>query len=449
MEMQAARISSGRPNRGHRGGPGPLVAAVLVVLLSGGGVSWARAEESARGPTSAVSTSKLTFSAALAAAAQRGPLVLEAAHNHEAARAFAQEPGSSLPALPQLTVLAGARRPYNLPTGPEVVLSVQQEIATGKLGEARKKAAEWSARATGSELSRARLEGVTTAALAWVSLREAQDLAALRNQAHTDAERLLQIADARVKGGAATSTERSLAEAEVGSARLAELDAEGRETEARLILAPLESRWIAEGVAEVPGVEAGETPGPFLVDPRGPQTGSHPALRAAEAHAERLAHEGTVNRVMLGPMLSVGGSIWREGSGDRAAAAVVTVPLPFFDPARYETQKQSLAVFAARAQTTRLRGELEREARLAAHDQEHTREVVTQLQTGVLDPLRRAVATSTIAYEAGTMELGLVLLARRSALAAAERLVSAKAEVSRADVRAAALSGALWPKESR
>jgi outer membrane protein, heavy metal efflux system len=414
----------------------------------------ARAQAEEVSGVSSKKTSELTFSAALAAAAQRGPIVLEASHQHAAAQAFAREPASSLPALPQLTVLAGARRPYNLPTGPEVVLSVQQELATGKLGEARRRAAEWSARATGSELARVRLEAATMAALAWLALREAQDLAAVRHEARADAVRLLQIAEERVKGGAATAVERSLAEAEVGSARLAELDAEGKETEARLALAyatsaPLDSALVAAGTAQIPGTAAGEPGEPLDVDTRGPRTETHPALRAAEAQAERLAHEGTVNRVLLGPMISVGGSVWREGSGDRAAAAVVTVPLPFFDPARYESQRQALAVTSARAYATRLRGELEREARLAAHDQEHSREVVAELRGGVLTPLRRAVETSMIAYRAGTMELGLVLLARRSALGAAERLVSATAEVARADVHAAALSGALVPEERR
>lgn len=468
----AARVAAVRPpveRRRHRQAarsnghawPRHLVLGLLVAASPcwlGGVGAVARAEETR--PVAEAgrreSTRALTFSDALAQAIRTGPPVVEASQAQASAQAFARDPGSSLPALPQLTVLAGARRPYNLPVGPEVVLSVSQEIATGKLGDARKKAAEWAARAAGSTVSRAKLEAATAAALAWLSLREAQDLATLRGEARRDAERLQQIAEERVKAGVATAVERSVAEAEVGAARLALLDAEGRETEARLALAwatgaPLDTRYEAEGQARIPGGPAGDSVEAFAAarEARGPRTDTHPAVRVAEAQAELLAQEGAVNRVMLGPMVSVGGSIWREGSGDRAAAAVVTVPLPFFDPARYESQKQAMLVSSAQAYATRLRGEMEREARLAAHDQEHTREVVTELRGGVVEPLKRAVDTSFVAYRAGTMELGLVLVTRRSALAAAERLVSASAEVARADVRAAALSGALVPTEAR
>jgi outer membrane protein TolC len=206
--------------------------------------------------------------------------------------------------------------------------------------------------------------------------------------------------------------------------------------------APLDAHLRAEGDMGLPGGER-------ALDARGPRTDDHPAVRAAEAHATQLVHETQVVHAALGPTFSVGGSVWREGSGDRAAAAIVSVPLPFFDPARYDSGRQAVAASAAREHVARLRLDLERESRLAAHEREHSREVVTQIRTGVVTPLRQAVATSLVAYGAGTLELGVVLLARRSALTAEERLVTATADVRRADVREAALAGTLTTDRTR
>jgi outer membrane protein, heavy metal efflux system len=384
----------------------------------------------------------LSLDHAISDGARRGPLVLEASRNHEAAAAFARRPGSSLPSVPQATVLAGARKPYNLPTGPEVTLTVQQEISLRGLGSARRRASDWAARATASEVERARLEGGATAALAWIDLLEAQGLIRLRTSQLDAANRLARLAEIRVTSGVATAVERSLAKAEVGTAQLGILDGEGRATEARIALAHAtgsanDERLAADGQLD--------TTKDAVIDERSAidALAHHPAVRAAEARATQAAAEGSVARATAGPTFSVGASIWREGSGDQAAAAVVSLPLPFFDPARYDVGRQATIATAASSHAARLRTELERELRLALHDREHTREVRAQLRDGVVVPLRSAVDTATTAYSAGTSDLGVVLLARRSALAAEEQLVVAMADVWRADIRLAALDGTL------
>jgi outer membrane protein, heavy metal efflux system len=153
--------------------------------------------------------------------------------------------------------------------------------------------------------------------------------------------------------------------------------------------------------------------------------------------------EASVARATMGPYFAVGASVWREGSGDHAAAAIVSVPLPFFDPARYDEARQATLAAAAGARVDRLRVEVEREARLALHEREHTREVRTQLRENVVVPLRRALETALISFAAGTADLTVVLLARRSALAAEERLVAGMADVQRADLRVGAVGGTL------
>lgn len=378
---------------------------------------------------------------AVARGAEHAPAVVEATRNGVAAAAYARDPGGMLPSVPQLTVLAGARNPLDLPVGPEVVLTAQQEISPRRLGAARKTAGEWAGRAATSDVERARIEGASSAALAWVDLLEAQALGALRASAATDAARLVRIAEARVTSGVATAVERSLAQAEEGGAKLAILDAEGRAMEARLALAeavgvPFDRALEAEGTID--GTDERALPAT-------PDVSTHPAVRAAEARARQLAAEGKVTSAASGPTFSVGASIWREGSGDKAAAAVITVPLPFFDPARHDVARQEAIATQAGSHAGRLRRELEHDLRRELHEREHTREVRLAVRDGVVAPLRRAVVTALTGYAAGTNELGVVLLARRSALAAEERLITAHADVWRADLHTAALTGTLLP----
>lgn len=370
---------------------------------------------------------------------KHGPPVVEATRTQRAAHAHSATPGASLPSVPQATIMAGAREPRSLPLGPEVSLTVQQEITTRSLGAARRDAASWAARAATSDVERSRLEAAATAALAWIDLLEAQGLISLREAAVTDATRLARIAEVRVTSGAATAVERSLANAEVGSARLAILDGEGRATAARIALA----HAIGASFDRGPALVADGSLDQAITVSAIADASRHPAVRAAEQRAALATAEARVAHAVMGPTFTVGGVAWREGSGDHAAAALVTIPLPFFDPARYDVGRQETVAAAAAGRAVRIQGELEREIKLAHHEREHTREVRDQLVSGVVTPLRAAVVTATTAYAAGTSDLGVVLLTRRSALAAEERLVSALADVMRADVSLAALNGSL------
>lgn len=383
----------------------------------------------------------VTFARAIGEGARHSPTVIEAARARTAADGLARDHGSGLPSVPQATVLTGVRDPRGLPLGPEVVLTVQQEVSFRGLGAARAEAADWAQRAAVSELERARLEGAGAAALEWVALLEAQELLRVRAIAARDAEKLKTIADARATAGLVTGADRALAQAEVGAAKLALLDGEGRATEARLSLAqamglPLDATLTAEGA--FPPLEATGDAVKHLADA--------PAIRAADARTRQANAEIAVAHALVGPTFSFGASVWREGSGDKAAAALVSVPLPFFDPARYDTGRQAVLASAAAGRAERLRVELEHQTRLAIHEREHRREVKTVVEESVLAPLRTALATAMTAYAAGTGELSMLLLARRSAFAAEERAITATAEVERAEIRLAALTGTLVPR---
>jgi outer membrane protein TolC len=399
-----------------------------------------------RAKTASADELAIPLARALAIGAQRGPVVIEAQRVRASAQDFARDPGSSLPSPPQATVLAGAREPRGLPVGPEIVLSAQQEFAVRGLGRARTRAAELALRAATDDVARARLEGALTAALAWIELLEAQELLRVRTAALRDTERLESLAERRVASGTAIPTERALARAEVGSARVALLDGEGRVIEARLTLAlalgePLETLLRAEGDADA--IELRRVDLQSLMA----RARQHPALRAARAHASYGLAEVDVVRATAGPTFSIGATAWREASGDRAAAAIFSVPLPFFDPARFERARQASAATTLAARADRLEGELERALRVAIHDREHTREVRAEVRERVVEPLRATLESSLAAYSAGTSDLGSVLLTRRSLYAAEERLATATADVSRADAQLAAFAGTLIPEE--
>ncbi|MFO0667340.1 MAG: TolC family protein [Polyangiaceae bacterium] len=384
----------------------------------------------------------VTLRSALLAGAKHGPAVTEAERVRMATDPFANHPGVGLPSVPQVTLLAGARSPNALPVGPEVSLSATQEISLRGLGSARSQAAAWAGRAATSEVERARLEGAALAALSWINLLEAQTLMEIRAASVLAAEQISKLAVLRVTSGVATAIERSLAQAELGSARVDFLDAEGRATEARLALAyamgaPMDRDYRAEGTLDAPE-------NPSAADDRAlAGLDTHPTVMAAHARAEQSKAEGQVVRAANGPTFSVGASVWREGSGDKAAAGILSFPLPFFDPSRYDTARQETLAAAARGHEVRLRAELERELRLAMHERVHTREVRSHLRSDVVKPLRSAVDTAMASYSAGTASLETMLLARRAALAAEERLARAKADVERADLRASTLAGSL------
>lgn len=379
----------------------------------------------------------ISLARAIAEGAQKGPAVVEAQKVRHATAELDRDHGSSLPSVPQATVMAGARDPLGLPLGPEVVVTVQQEVSFRGLGAARKSAAEWASHAARSEVERARLEGAALAAVQWVTLLETQELERVRETAAADATRLEAIANARATAGVVTGAERSLAKAEVGTARLALLDGEGRALEARLALAHAMGKSL-----DVPLTAEGPIDTPVAIA----HTTRSPALEAAEARAHQASADAAVLHAVSGPTFSFGASAWREGSGDKAAVAIISVPLPFFDPARYDVAKQNVAAETTAARAARLRTELEHQVRLAEHERAHTREVKKTVDESVLLPLRAALTTAMTAYAAGTGELSMVLLARRSAFAAEEQAIHAGAEVERADIKLAALTGSLVPR---
>jgi len=89
-----------------------------------------------------------------------------------------------------------------------------------------------------------------------------------------------------------------------------------------------------------------------------------------------------------------------------------------------------------------------REVRQAVHERHHAREVRETLLKGAVEPGRQAMKEVTRRYEAGAVDLSIVLSARRELLSAEEGFWAAAADVQRADFRLEhALGGSLPRKD--
>jgi outer membrane protein TolC len=373
-------------------------------------------------------------------ASQRGPGVALA----ESPRAAIAETGHSayaLPRAPTATVSAGYRGGSFTP-GPEIVVTVMQDVSLRSLGGARSAVADALHEVVETDVARARLESATRGALAWVGACEAREIFRLRSEGLAQAQALADTTRKRVDAGAALPYERALAEAELGAARASVLDAEGVEVEALAELRFALGMSPADTVAVRGDLYASDA---IAEDARAPIDGGapHPAVDLARARARAATEETRLASATLGPTMGFGASYVREGTGNQVALGIVSFPIPFLDPARFESSRQHAAAIVASAQVDRTRAELARDRAVAAHEREHWREVRDALRTGTLAPTEEALRLVRAQYEAGSRDVTVVLIARQRLAATRESLAHAAAEVQRADIRFARAVGTL------
>jgi outer membrane protein TolC len=379
---------------------------------------------------------------ALRLGADRGPATVEARAPLGAARGIRDAAKAPLAYSPRVSVIAGARRGA-FGAGPELGGTVLQDLSVRGLGGARTDVGAAYARASATDVDRARLEAGATALLAWIDVLEAQELVAFRHRARADAEAIARVARARVDRGVAMPVEASLAAAEVGSAELAELDAEGQLVAARVALRFAVGLPPTTDVRAIGTLDADRAPAD-----RDPSR-EHPAAAAARTRVALAAAEAKLARAQSSAPMSVGVQVMREGTGEQVLTGQITLPLPFLDPSRFEGARQQAHVLAAEARERRIKDEIARDVALADHERAHTREVREALREKVLVPLREAVRVARAAYEAGTQDATALLLLRQRLVAAEEQLERALAEVQRADVRYAVARGVLLDEAAR
>lgn len=422
------------------------VTAALALAASLVGLA-ARAEGPAPGAPAGTSRGvaagelEVTRADALRLGASRSHVVAEARAPRGALPELERAAGAPLSYSPRLAVYAGARR-GTFGAGLEVGAAATQDLSLHGLGEARADAAAITRRAGLAAYERARLEGAAAAALAWVDLAEAQELVRLRGKVREDAEALARLARARVARGVGLPHEAALAQADVGAAELAELDAEGQLATARAELC------FALALAPSVRVHASGTLAAADDEPVEARVAEqHPALALARAQVAASRAEAALARAQASPALGVGVAYARDGTGEQALTGTLSVPLPFLDPTRFDAARHRMELLSAEAREVRARAELGRAVALAQHERGHAREVRAALRDRVVAPLQEAVRLARAAYEAGVQDATPLLVARPRLLAAEEQLVRAAADVERADLRYAAAQGSLVPRE--
>ncbi len=240
--------------------------------------------------------------------------------------------------------------------------------------------------------------------------------------------------------GRSPPSEAALAQSLLGSARARLLGAEGAR-----VSADAELRYLTGLPPDQPIETTGPLDAPDLtIDVKATYRralAAHPGLVLARARARTLQRSAEMELSSGRPFLSVGPSFTHDGTGDWILQGRVAFPLQVVNPNALEAARARSEAAAARAAVSRARARLERDLRLALHERDHAREARDALSHGALGPAREALRQAKLQYEAGSVELPLVLGARRELDLAEERWAEAAADVRRSDIQLMRIAG--------
>ena len=418
----------------------PVLACASVVCLE---VSSARGHEPGPQATAQI----VAREDALRLGAAGGPGVAIAAAPGAAAR-DARDAATAL-LRPATVAVYGGYRAGALGPGPELGVTVSQDLALRDVGAARSGTADALANVVSSDRVRARIDAAARAGLAWAATLEAKEVVRLRRAAEDQAATIVRTAEARVRSGTGMPYELAIVKGDAAAAHAAVLDAEG------VLVEMLAELRFALGLDAAAAVDvSGDL---YSTDDRPIDeafvlryaVSTNPTVVYAEARAALARQETRLTHATLGPTLTLGASYVREGTGDHVFTGFVGVPIPFLDPAAFDAARARAFERTAEAQIARVRAEASRDLRVALHDREHWREVREALRTGALVPTREGLRLARAAYETGTQDVSVVLLARQRVIAVEEQLAHVAAEVQRADVRFGRAAGTLMRGEAR
>lgn len=306
--------------------------------------------------------------------------------------------------------------------GFEGQLGLQQPIDLTGLAGARVETARWETAALAAQADAATLSRLLAAARAWVDRRAADEwLVAARGERAAAASLLLRVETA-AKAEVLTAVDLDEARAHAAEAQLLELEADGAAFERGLELAR------AAGTGDAPLATRGETPAPPL-----PPADRWPALvaraKALPSVLERaIAVQAARARELeigaeRGPRLSLGLLGQKDALGSWVLSGTAQLT-----PSMFDTGARDRATAAARSEE--LAGEqatrqLDATAALAlaAHEVEHARETLEELERSLLPAVERLVASREALLAAGETTV-IDLLRARGALATARGRVA-------------------------
>jgi cobalt-zinc-cadmium efflux system outer membrane protein len=358
-----------------------------------------------------------------------------AAAAREAQRGFAARTPGAL-GNPELSSAVGPRLAPEGGRGLEWRIAIEQPVALGGLGGARRQAVAAEGRLLEARVGAAALGAQIAGAHGWIGLWEAEQAAAQAGQNVAAADELVRLVGLAARAGEQTRIELLEVQGFAAEARLRLLDAEGGVAEARLEL--------SQALGRPPGwpvVTAGPLPDPPLPEAR------RAALRAAvdrlpavalrrlerDAERARLVEETAARR----PWLRLGGAAERDLPGGLVVFGTAALGLPLFD--RGARERGGRAAEAALAEGAR--GEAARSATFevahAEHELVHMGALLVHLEREVVPTAARAYAARERLLSQGEGTALEILLARRAVVAAA-------AEVSRVRARRAWAAVKLW-----
>jgi cobalt-zinc-cadmium efflux system outer membrane protein len=270
----------------------------------------------------------------------------------------------------------------------------------------------------------------------------------LRKEFVDQAVAILEVARKRTHAGVSMPAEVAIAQGDVGLARVGVLEAEGlyvnAMTELRQALglspgADLTLKGDIEEMTEGPPKPAGSSASAMGAD----AATSNPTFANLVAQARLNSQERLVLRATMGSRWALSGTVTQEGTGNTVVVGTLSLPIPFFDPAAFETSRLKSKEDAIFAQTERSLSELQMRMRVANHEVTHTREVREALQKDALPALKEALRLAKAQYVAGTQDITMVLLAKQRLLGAEEQVKRNAADILRADLQWSHLQGRL------
>ena len=342
----------------------------------------------------------LDLAHAIARGGERGPGVAVASAPRGAVVAAQDASRTFFTLPPRLSVQAGPRF-YGGGAGVELGATLMHDVPLRAVGTARAGVADALVGATEANVARARLDAMLRAGFAWVAVREAVEILALRNAAQDDAKELLRVVRARGTAGTVTPADVASAEAEASLAAAASLDGEGALVEAASELRFALAQVAGEEFLVVGDLAATDDTPSDEVHALDAALEHNPSVAAARLRALTFERDAALALALYAPTFSFGASVVREGNGENVVQGIVAFPFPFARAGAFEGAR-ARAQADAEMETAELeRAQVSRDVTLALHERQHTRDVRTVLQAA-LTPLREAERLARITLDAGS-----------------------------------------------
>jgi cobalt-zinc-cadmium efflux system outer membrane protein len=317
--------------------------------------------------------------------------------------------------------------------------SLSQRFETG--GQRRHRIARAEANYSAAQATAADVRRVVSHAVgvAFFEALTAGDRAAVAAQNAELAENLYEIADSRVKGGAAAPLELHGARIRLAEARR------------RLLQAQLSQREAEIQLARVIGIApphrfslVGELPRaamlPTLDELLQGASVKHPRVQAAQSEVDSSRSAVKLADAEAWPDISLGVGYDRDG-GDDVVGGRVTVPLPLFDRKQGERAR---ARARARRAVAEQRGrwlEVEADVRRSFARYEIALEAVREYDAAVLRAQEESLQLMKKMFEAGKIQYVEVVLLQRELLEGRLGYLDARLDLARSEVSARAASG--------